>query len=315
MNMKKKLLSLGMSAFLCSTMYGFDYNIVNGNQMLGAVTDMDDFSIFEDKCVNYVYHETPDGIILFYGITYTSSYDDLTHLDKGQGFVVNASGSCTVTLSDPDTIRHDDIEYKEITSPTTGKIWLDRNLGATQVCNATLESYVDVESYKNAELGCFGYYYQWGRGNDGHQYYQSNTTTIQQSSLTNTNNKFVYDIEPAKYGDWLEDAPLATRAERWRKTNGTSICPSGFRVPYKGELDAEFADPAAAVEDLKFPISGLRHFQTANYSGVGYYGALWTSEISEYEHYPRYVSFSSTGYTPDRGDASGGRPVRCIKAD
>jgi uncharacterized coiled-coil DUF342 family protein len=54
----------------------------------------------------------------------------------------------------------------DVTNPITGKIWMDRNLGATKVAS----SYDDSQSY--------GDLYQWGRGNDGHQCRNSTTTSI-----------------------------------------------------------------------------------------------------------------------------------------
>jgi uncharacterized protein (TIGR02145 family) len=50
------------------------------------------------------------------------------------------------------------VSYNMITSPNTGRIWLDRNLGATKVA----DSHNDVKA-------AYGYLYQWGRRNDGHQ--------------------------------------------------------------------------------------------------------------------------------------------------
>jgi len=41
-------------------------------------------------------------------------------------------------------------EYKTITSPNTGKVWLDRNLGAEKVCETP------------DDKRCFGDYFQWG---------------------------------------------------------------------------------------------------------------------------------------------------------
>ena len=53
---------------------------------------------------------------------------------------------------------------------STGRLWMDRNLGATQVATST----TDAASY--------GDLYQWGRDSDGHQSRTSSTTT----TYTNT---------------------------------------------------------------------------------------------------------------------------------
>jgi hypothetical protein len=53
----------------------------------------------------------------------------------------------------------------DVTNPTTGKTWMDRNLGATQVATSSTDA------------AAYGDLYQWGRGNDGHQCRTSSTTT------------------------------------------------------------------------------------------------------------------------------------------
>jgi hypothetical protein len=63
----------------------------------------------------------------------------------------------------------DDEEYKEVTS-STGRIWLDRNLGATRVAKSS------------ADASAFGYLYQWGRLSDGHQKPSSATTNTLSST-------------------------------------------------------------------------------------------------------------------------------------
>ena len=53
-------------------------------------------------------------------------------------------------------IKFGGLTYHEVTSPT-GRVWLDRNLGASRVATSSTDS----EAY--------GYLYQWGRLSDGHQ--------------------------------------------------------------------------------------------------------------------------------------------------
>jgi hypothetical protein len=53
---------------------------------------------------------------------------------KGQGFIVNTTGKCTVSTIEPD-ILYKGFNYKTVTSPTTNKVWLDRNLGTSKVCD------------------------------------------------------------------------------------------------------------------------------------------------------------------------------------
>ena len=65
-------------------------------------------------------------------------------------------GDATVEVFEnkPEPIIKDGYTYKKVISPITQRVWLDKNLGATQVCTA-----LDDEE-------CYGDYYQWGRDSD-----------------------------------------------------------------------------------------------------------------------------------------------------
>ena len=68
----------------------------------------------------------------------------------------------------------DGVEYNLITSPTTGRTWLDRNLGADRVATSAM----DAQSY--------GWYFQWGRKADGHQLPTSTSTFGTSTRATDT---------------------------------------------------------------------------------------------------------------------------------
>jgi hypothetical protein len=56
--------------------------------------------------------------------------------------------------------------YREFAIVYTGRVWLDRNLGATRVAASS----TDTEAR--------GYYYQWGRNDDGHEFSLSTTQYV-----------------------------------------------------------------------------------------------------------------------------------------
>ena len=92
----------------------------------------------------------------------SSAISNLTDINPTDGFWVkgntdigcdvNNSAVAVVTTPTTDgTISHNGKSYGTVTSSYTGKVWLDRNLGASQVCTAL------------DDTACYGDYYQWGR--------------------------------------------------------------------------------------------------------------------------------------------------------
>ena len=64
------------------------------------------------------------------------------------------------------------VTVTSVTNPTTGRVWMDRNLGATQVATS------------RTDAAAYGDLYQWGRGTDGHQLRTSaNTSTLSSADV------------------------------------------------------------------------------------------------------------------------------------
>ena len=71
------------------------------------------------------------------------------------------------------------------------------------------------------DASCFGNYYQWGRGNDGHEVGESSTTNQQESELDATSDSFVITKT-----DWfISDSNGSDRKKSWNKIDGSDICP------------------------------------------------------------------------------------------
>ena len=167
--------------------------------------------------------------------------------------------------------------YLPVESPKTGRVWLDRNLGASQVCNA----------YNNDD--CYGDYYQWGRDTDGHEIKNSSLLDLWDvvSSEALLSDEFVRSS--LEFGwDWSEsDVSGEARQHDWGKIDGSSICPLGFYVPTFSELENELStlDVSSAFDSfLKVPSAGLRYARYGNslFSGKGSSSQayLWTNSIS-----------------------------------
>lgn len=220
-------------------------------------------------------------------------------------FTATATDESNNTKTQAVTININDIvetiTYATVTSPLTGKIWLDRNLGASQVCTSATDT------------ACFGDYYQWGRSADGHEKSTSTTNATQATTITSVGNQFI----TVTGGDWTTaDSDGALRSANWSKTDGTSICPSGFRVPTLSELKAEFPDSTykSYSSFLKIPTSKVRSKDGSMYDGMGGYSALWASDAVS-GNFANRIYFYGTDVSMADGlnDKASGYSIRCIK--
>ncbi|PCH67815.1 MAG: hypothetical protein COC06_10650 [Bacteroidales bacterium] len=177
----------------------------------------------------------------------------------------------------------------DVTNPTTGKIWMDRNLGATQVATSSTDT------------AAYGYLYQWGRSTDGHQFRTSNTTTL-----------FILAPEYPYNWDSQENINL------WQGVSGlNNPCPSGYRLPTETELNNERLSwstsnsAGAYASPLKLPAGGYRYFSDGSFVGVGSYGDYWSSTVSG--DASRMLGFASGGDGMGNGYRACAYSVRCIK--
>ena len=190
--------------------------------------------------------------------------------------------------------------FQTVTSKT-GRIWMDRNLGATQVATSS----TDEKSY--------GYYYQWGRGNDGHQLASSLTTTIRSQSDQPGNALFILVPGPNNL-DWR----VSPNPNLWQGVNGiNNVCPSGFRLPTSEEWLIERNSWSSATSEggyasvLKLPSPGIRVAEFGNISEPGLYAQYWssTSQVDRRGSMLITNKFSDIYFVP----SPWGYSVRCIK--
>uniref|UniRef100_UPI004048810A hypothetical protein n=3 Tax=Algoriphagus sp. TaxID=1872435 RepID=UPI004048810A len=221
---------------------------------------------------------------------------------KGGAWVKVAAGSNGQTL----TFYNGAPAWVETTAnantvfnPNTGKIWMDRNLGASQVATSS----TDVASY--------GDLYQWGRGADGHQIRTplSTPTTGQSSSSSPGANFLIGSL------NWYN----GTNPDNlWQGVSGVNNpCPTGYRIPTEAEWNAESLSwstknsAGAFASPLKLPMAGYRDYSDGSLGNVGTDGVYWSSTVSSAN--ARSLNFFSSVAFMNTDARAFGFSVRCIK--
>jgi uncharacterized protein (TIGR02145 family) len=235
------------------------------------------------------------------GTTASGSFTiNLTGLDFNRIYYIRAFATNSVgtaygdmvtlnTTNDTSKVRFTyngkEVVYGIIISSVTGKKWLDRNLGASQVAT----SYDDYKGY--------GDLFQWGRPADGHQLMNwtsstagtavNGTTTVLPTSDIPGHSNFI--IPPYDYPlDWRSD----NNNNRWA-TTPQGPCPAGWHVPTKAEWLAEVSNTTGGTANsggmtnrntaysvLKLTVAGDRLVDgpgAVNFYQVGNSGYYWST--------------------------------------
>lgn len=198
------------------------------------------------------------------------------------------------TLPEPD--------YKTVVS-ATGRIWLDKNLGAINVST----SISDAKS--------FGYLYQWGRSSDGHQVRDSPLSQSLVYAEYGLNNSFI--LSNSSWGDWLI-VPINSLWSGLMNGGDNNVCPLGFRVPttreWKEEIES-WGSKSGYESPLKLPLAGIRDSVKGIVQGEGSIGFYWSSTPYSNLTNAYGIGFTSTGTGVEIGLAvkATGASVRCIK--
>ena len=190
-------------------------------------------------------------------------------------------------------------------------------MGADEVCKTAIDQ------------KCFGDYYQWGRAADGHESYNSGVTNTLANRIDIGHNNFITIDDLYYKRDWLTrdggllglgsepDNDGKKRSAIWSKTDGTSVCPVGFRVPNGMELTNEFTyvrnSEDAFNNFLKLPKIGYRWSADGSLSLKFEEGSIWSTSFNSdnsMSYYFVYANHSAKLFATPRAD---GLPIRCIK--
>lgn len=188
-----------------------------------------------------------------------------------------------------------------------GRIWMDRNLGASRAATSSIDSLA------------YGDLYQWGRLADGHQNPTSPTTPDLSSTDVPPNGNFITPSFPPY--DWR----TPKNDNLWQGLKGiNNPCPSGFRIPTQQEWETELAswssnDAAGALASpLKLVLSGFRNYDgTLNRPLFNAQGIYWSSPLPMPDLFRAFrMNFDSDSASAGRYDTADrgmGYSVRCIQ--
>ncbi len=183
---------------------------------------------------------------------------------------------------------------------STGRVWMDRNLGALRVAQSA------------GDHGAYGWLYQWGRFTDMHQIRYSHTATNQSIDNVPGHGHFIM-----LSNDWRS----SPNDNLWHGVSGdNNPCPTGFRVPTIAEWTTEVNSwssknsAGAFASPLKFVAAGFRDYSdgTVRYAGCcGYFGRYWSSTPKN--TITHALSFDNTLTGLGYSFRARGYSVRCIK--
>ena len=185
------------------------------------------------------------------------------------------------------SVTNSSVSIREIESVfgSETKTWMARDLGASRSISST----TDIASY--------GDLYQWGRGTDGHEKWDS-TTISKTGTPSPVQNNFVFVTGTNIDWRYIVDDTL------WNSTGELSDnnpCPVGYRLPTPTELENHAAS-------INLHHAGQRTSTNGTLEGQDLYGTYWTSTSGT------YIKIEGNTITSGTTTSTAfGRCVRCIK--
>ena len=197
------------------------------------------------------------------------------------------------------TIPEEDQTFDTVISET-GQVWMDRNLGASQVATSSTDS------------AAYGDLYQWGRGSDGHEKRNSPITSVNSSTDDPGHGNFI--TESSYPYDWR----VPQNNNLWQGESGiNNPCPAGFRLPTYTELETERLSWAinnsagAFASPLKLVFAGYRYNDDGTVVGAGSVGLYWSGTVDGI--YSRYLGFFSYYAFMSYSHRAFGFSARCLE--
>jgi len=197
------------------------------------------------------------------------------------------------------SINAADATLENVVLGGAGKVWMDRNLGATRVAT------------RSSDTDAYGDLYQWGRLTDGHE--KRNSSTIFSNAYSDTpGNSYFLKVINSPY-DWR----IPQNNNLWQGVSGTNNpCPDGFRLPTETDWYYESLSwspnnrEGAFASPLKLTVTGYRGSSNGTID-MGSYGYYWSSTIFSTSSW--YLVFTDNVSSFGNFSRAMGVSVRCIK--
>ncbi len=222
--------------------------------------------------------------------------------------------------------------YLPVKNNTTGRTWLNNNLGA-DYANVDSSAYDPSQQAKTStDYFAYGSSFQWGRKADGHELrnWTSGTSGTARYGVTSTKADEPSHSLFITIGHYFEGWRVNQDDTLWAsESSANNVCPAGYRLPLNpnGADDAEneFAvevhswdsenTDGAISSVLKLTMNGYYNMVYASYRELDH-GYYWSGTVKPYENYQdgRDLWFKSAGAdVQDYTNVAAGMGVRCIK--
>jgi hypothetical protein len=259
--------------------------------------------------LTYTIQEAQHGKFIRFGVIPKAGAGNTTGTEVKSLYVGAVGAATTVTF----IYNGQEVTYGIINS-STGRKWLDRNLGAPNAASSV------------TDFADYGDLFQWGRLDDGHQLMVRNGPNDGDMALTNSVagsvGSYAYSsTDVPGHSNFIIASSTSTELHDWRVPQNHSLwqgvsgvnnpCPAGWRIPTEAEWVAEnISDSDDAYSKLKLTNTGQIDFNTGNIS-FSDYGLYWTSTTSTDEL--KYSRRFTVGFGVFNGSRATGSACRCIK--
>jgi uncharacterized protein (TIGR02145 family) len=230
--------------------------------------------------------------------------------------------------------------YLPVTNPTTGRTWLNNNLGA-EYAKIDSSSFKPTQQAKSStDHKAYGSLFQWGRKADGHELmiWTNGTTgtgktgTIFGSEDSPDHAKFItveYDDS-----DDVNNWRITLNTTLWENEESVNnVCPVGYKLPTAGgkdginmewevEVDSWHTDEKhantnvthALASTLKLPIVPVREYLSGSIDPPDNIAIYWSGSTGRYSKLGISLDFTTKNILIGDAFNALGYSVRCIKA-